>query len=545
MQVTELNDVKVYNLSAGKSLPQFLEEARKKSKSLRYNEDFKKRIDIIQDFEFNIASGRVAVSPDGEYIAATGIYPPEVRLFEMRELGMKCSRGLNSEVVDFRFLSDDYRKLVFLLEDRTVEFHAQYGYHHRLRVPKVGRSLAYDSESCTLLVGGSSAEVVRLDLEVGTFQAPIPLQSLTEVHQVVVNPTLPVISCAGDQGFVESYDLRDTTKPLRTLRVADAEDAELPMAVGIAGDHVTCCAYSPNGMYFAAGTASGMVRVFDIRSSRPLSQRDHMNGFAIRSVSFHARGPDSKDLLVGSADKRSVKIWEAASAQITASIESKFTINQLVFYPKSGMFFTANDNQRIGVYFAPSLGLAPTWCSFLDSITEELEEGSKKVVFDDYQFVTTDDLEQMGAKELIGTKFLQPYMHGYFMDHRLHAKLKAALDPFRFEEYRKERIRQRIEAKRTMRVRVKTGKKVDVNQALHQKLQMEAEEGETEGASKKRKEAASRAKALLNEERFKAIFEDADFAIEERVSGAQVQSALAEALPSGIGVGKAKKKRKG
>ena len=85
---------------------------------------------------------------------------------------------------------------------------------------------------------------------------------------------------------------------------------------------------------------------------------------------------------------------------------------------------------------------------------------------EDYQFVTKDQLEQLGASEsgdldsqpkdwqaswvsrvsksglrLVGTKFLQPYMHGFFMDYRLHAKLKAALEPFAFEEYRKQKAR--------------------------------------------------------------------------------------------------------
>mmetsp|Transcript_63472 Transcript_63472/g.182194 ORF Transcript_63472/g.182194 Transcript_63472/m.182194 type:complete len:535 (-) Transcript_63472:80-1684(-) len=524
MQVTELNDVKVYNLSAGKSLPQFLEEARKNNKSLRYNEDFRRRIDIIQDFEFNVTCGRVRVSPDGTYLAATGVYPPEVRIFDTRELGLKCSRGLHCEVVDFMFLSDDYRKLVYLLEDRTVEFHAQSGFHHRLRVPKAGRSMAYDAETCTLLVGGSSNEVVRLDLEVGTFVSPIPMKELEEVHQVAVNPKLPVMSCAGDKGIVESYDLRDTTQRLRSLQVCNPDTTD-------GGGHVTCCAYSPNGMHLAAGTSSGLVRVFDVRSSKPLAARDHMNGFAIRSLSFHIRGPESTDLLVGSADSKSVKIWEATTGKIAATVESPNTINSLTFFPNSGMFFTANDTTRIGVYFVPALGLAPPWCSFLDSMTEELEETSKKVVFDDYQFVATDELEQLGATELVGTKYLQPYMHGYFMDNRLHGKLKAAMDPFRFEEYRKERIRQKIDAKRTMRTRVKTNSKAVVNNTLHRELQVAAEEGDLEGASKKRKAAADRAKRLLAEDRFKNLFEDPDFAIEDKAQReASASAPLAEAL---------------
>jgi ribosome biogenesis protein ENP2 len=36
-------------------------------------------------------------------------------------------------VVDFDCLSEDFSKLVFLLDDRTVEFHARYGFHYRVR----------------------------------------------------------------------------------------------------------------------------------------------------------------------------------------------------------------------------------------------------------------------------------------------------------------------------------------------------------------------------------------------------------------------------
>mmetsp|Transcript_55988 Transcript_55988/g.122987 ORF Transcript_55988/g.122987 Transcript_55988/m.122987 type:complete len:547 (-) Transcript_55988:26-1666(-) len=538
MQVTEHNDVKVYNISAGKSLPQFLEEAQKKKQSLRYNEDFRRRIDLVQDFEFNVASTRVKVSPDGEFIAATGIYPPEVRIFENRELGMKVARGLETEVVDFLFLSEDYRKLVFLLDDRTLEFHAQYGRHHRLRVPKHGRTLGYDDESCTLFVGGSSAEVVRLDLEGGTFLSPIALQKMEEVNELAVNSVLPVLSCAGDEGLVESFDLRDSAKPLQSLQVC------LPRDDAPNGRQVTCCSYSASGMQFAAGTSAGIVRVYDVRSSRPLAERDHMNGYAIRSVGFHNRGVDNGDLLVGSADSKSIKVWDANSGAIAASVESPSTINKMSFCPNSGLFFVANDTTRIGVFFVPALGLAPKWCSFLDSITEELEESTQKVVFDDYQFVTTDQLEQLGATELVGTKFLQPYMHGYFMDHRLHAKLKAAMDPFAFEEYRKQRVRQKLESKRTMRTRVKSkvGGKVDVNPQLHKQLQVAVEDSKVEGASKKRREAADRAKSFLSDERFQVLFADPDYAIEEK--GVQAEKVAPLPIAAKVPYGPLRKKTK-
>lgn len=529
MQVTEYNDVKVYNLSAGKSLPQFLDDAKKANKSLRYDEDFRRRLDLLQDFEFSVASSRVRVSADGEFIAATGTYAPEVRLFETRELGLKVARGLEHEVVDFIFLSDDYRKLAFLLDDRTIEFHAQYGRHHRLRVPKAGRSLCFDSESCMLFVGGTGAELTRIDLEAGAFLPPVPLHKLQEIHHVAANPMLPVVSCAGDGGIVESYDLRDSTQPLQSLQVCQVKEG-----VEHKSD-VTCCAYSESGMQFACGTGAGLVRVYDVRSSRPVTERNHMNGYPIVSVTFHQRGTGNEtgNLLVGSADTRSVKVWDASSGAMAASVESPNAINHLTFCPRSGLFFCATDQPRVGVYFVPALGLAPKWCSFLDNITEELEESKEKSVYEDYQFVTTADLEQLGGSELVGTKFLQPYMHGYFMDHRLHAKLKAAANPFAFEEYRKQRIRDRVDSKRTMRTKIKTGK-VGVNKDLHSKLQLTVDDAEEEGVSKKRRDAGDKAKGLLADSRFEALFADPDFAIDERGpaginSSAEVQSALASA----------------
>ena len=45
------------------------------------------------------------------------------------------------------------------------------------------------------------------------------------------------------------------------------------------------------------------------------------------------------------------------------------------------------------MFYVPSIGPAPRWASFLDSLTEELEESSTATVYDDYKFVTPDDLE--------------------------------------------------------------------------------------------------------------------------------------------------------
>lgn len=87
-------------------------------------------------------------------------------------------------------------------------------------------------------------------------------------------------------------------------------------------------------------------------------------------------------------------------------------------------------------YFIPSLGTAPSWCSFLEGLTEELEEeagycsGEEHCrfcflghsLYDDYKFVTKDELVEVGLAHLLGTDVLKAYMHGFFIHHKLYTR---------------------------------------------------------------------------------------------------------------------------
>ena len=124
MKVNTLNGVKIYDLSAGKSLPEYMEEAKKRKIKLKQLDEFRNRIDLIQDLEFKIAAQCVKVSPDQRFIIATGVYPPRIKIFETKDLAMKVERGIDSEVLRCEILSDDYSKLAFLCADRNIELHA-------------------------------------------------------------------------------------------------------------------------------------------------------------------------------------------------------------------------------------------------------------------------------------------------------------------------------------------------------------------------------------------------------------------------------------
>lgn len=55
---------------------------------------------------------------------------------------------------------------------------------------------------------------------------------------------------------------------------------------------------------------------------------------------------------------------------------------------------TANEGIQMTTYFVPQLGPAPRWCSFLENLTEELEDtaGGARSVYEDYKFVSRSEL---------------------------------------------------------------------------------------------------------------------------------------------------------
>jgi ribosome biogenesis protein ENP2 len=124
-------------------------------------------------------------------------------------------------------------------------------------------------------------------------------------------------------------------------------------------------------------------------------------------------------------------------------------------------------------YFIPSLGPSPKWCYFLDSITEELEESDQPAVYDDYKFVTAQQLEELGLEQLVGTDLLRAYMHGYFIDIRLYNKAKTLTQPFAFENYKAKKLREKVDEERETRILINKSRLPKVNKELATKLHAE------------------------------------------------------------------------
>lgn len=493
MQVSEIDSVKIYNLSAGKSLPDWLSE-RKKRTLLKKNVDLRRRIELIQEFDMPGVSTSIRVSKDGQYIMATGIYKPRVKCFDVNNLSLKFERCMDSEVVTFEILSDDYSKIVFLQCDRYIEFHVGHGRHYRLRVPRFGRDIAYHKATCDLFVVGASSEIYRLNLEAGQFMAPY-VSKASEINCCAINDDHGLLSVGTVNGCVEAWDPRTRTQQGMldcAFHCANADNRVegLPAVTSLKFD---------GPLRMGVGTSTGHILLYDIRSSKPLLIKDHMNESPIKKIDFHK----TMDY-VYSMDSNVVKIWNKNTGKQYTSIESSVEYNDLCVIPNTGLSMMAVEDMKMEVYYIPSLGPAPRWCAFLDNLTEELETSATQTVYDDYKFITKQELESLGLDHLLGTNLLKAYMHGYFVDVRLYRRAKSIAEPFAFDQYKKRKIREKIEEDRPSRLKI-DDKLPKVNRELAAKLMLDEN-----STNKKKVQAAN----LLKDDRFKAMFENPEFEVD-------------------------------
>ncbi|XP_050675772.1 nucleolar protein 10 [Leptidea sinapis] len=491
MQVSEIDNVKIYNLSAGKSLPDWLTEQKRRA-LLKKNVDLRRRIELIQEFDMPGVSSSIRASKDGQYIMATGIYKPRLKCFDVNNLSLKFERCLDSEVITFEILSDDYTKIVFLQCDRYVEFHVGHGRHYRLRVPHFGRDMTYHRPSCDLIVVGASNEVYRLNLELGQFLAPFVTKA-TEINCCSVNEEHGLLIFGSEGGHVEAWDPRTKSREGVldcALHCSDANyrNSSVPSITSL----------KFNGpLQMGVGTSSGHVLLYDVRSSKPILVKDHMNEIPIKCIEFHKQMD-----YVYSMDAHVVKIWDRNTGKQYTNIESNVDFNDLCVIPNTGLCMMAVEDQKMQIHYIPSLGPAPRWCAFLDNLTEEMESSASQTVYDDYKFVTRQELDSLGLDHLLGTNLLRAYMHGYFVDVRLYKRAKSIADPFAFEEYKKRKIREKIEQERPSRIKIDDSLP-KVNRELASRL--------LHGEAPKKKQAGN----LLKDDRFKAMFENPDFEVDK------------------------------
>jgi ribosome biogenesis protein ENP2 len=140
-------------------------------------------------------------------------------------------------------------------------------------------------------------------------------------------------------------------------------------------------------------------------------------------------------------------------------------------------------------------------------------------------------LFRLGLDHLLGTPALKPYMHGYFITLKLYDAARVIANPFVYAEHREKTIRQKMEKLADSRIRTRKDNLPKVNRALAERI-MNAHEKEDKrkrkrdqleeigdtmqgGEAKSKSSKKDRAMEVLSDPRFKAVFENPDFEVDE------------------------------
>ncbi|KIK70202.1 hypothetical protein GYMLUDRAFT_151852 [Collybiopsis luxurians FD-317 M1] len=548
----EPDDVKVYTVNgatagSSSSLPDWLTRKRTGAKGKRAaKEHVEGTIELIQGFEFPEASNKIKTTPDGTHAIATGTYKPQIRVWDLDQLTLKFERHTDSENVDFVMLSDDWTKSIHLQNDRTIELHTQGGFHYRTRIPRFGRSLAYHYPSCDALFSASGNEIYRLNLEQGRFMTPLVLEDSNDeiqgVNVIDINSAHQLFAFGIDgNGTVQFWDPRSRKcagilrLPANKLITPSFDNNIDPLDAGLS---VTALASRPDGLSYAVGTSTGHTLLYDIRTTKHFAMKDQGYGLPIKTVSWIEGGSRmAGDGMVLSADKKVIKIWDRNTPSVNfTSINPALDLNDVHHIPGSGLLLTANEGIQMSTYYIPQLGPAPRWASFLENITEELEDQTTRNVYEDFKFVERSELQKLGLDHLVGTPALKPYMHGYFISLKLYDTARVIANPFEYAEHRERLIKQKMDKLAETRIRsTKQVPGVKVNKMLAEKIQRDEERARKKEERKKRKKDGAAEEAamdvdededeeeeggdtaptsVLSDPRFAQVFEDPEFEVD-------------------------------
>ena len=356
---------------------------------------------------------------------------------------MKFERGLETEAIDIEFLSSNWEKFVILRANRWMEFHSRHGKHYNMRMPLSGTSLAYNAPMCELYTTTIKNLVFRTNLEQGRYFAPFETK-IDHINSCDIDTTHLLCSFGGNNGIVECWDPR-SKECIAKLDMFDS----IPDISPTPG--IEKIKFGNDGLTLAVGLSSGHTGVYDIRRYKPLYVLNQKNHISIRDINFH-----SQSNTIITADSKSIRYWKLSDGELYTIIQPSECVNSICSVENSGILFVGQEQHRIGSYYVPSIGCAPKWCPFLDSMTDELEENKYQSIYYNYKFITNSELEGLGLTHLIGTNLLKPYMHGFYIDLKLYKRVKAIVDPDAYEKFLKMKTKEKIDEKRSGRIGIKT-----------------------------------------------------------------------------------------
>lgn len=267
----------------------------------------------------------------------TGTYKPQIHTHYLPHLSLSFARHTISLNTTFLLLSSDYSKSLHLQSDRSLEFHTPLGCHYTTRLPRYGRDLQYDKRSAEALIPAvgvnenGNGEVFRLNLEAGRYMRGYEvdvggddstssgggaLQGGTSIGGVntaaIAEDSHNLLAFGTSVGTVEFWDARSRGR----IGILQSPRQSSPIE---GKQEITALEFSRSGLGLATGSSTGLIHLYDLRSSNPLLKKDQGYGYPIKTLiylssSTSTRAQTSEPKIL-SGDKRIIKIWSLRTAR--------------------------------------------------------------------------------------------------------------------------------------------------------------------------------------------------------------------------------------
>ena len=149
---------------------------------------------------------------------------------------------------------------------------------------------------------------------------------------------------------------------------------------------------------------------------------------------------------------------------------------------------------------------------------EMMTDKNAGTIYDDYKLLTHTEIEQFNIEHLIGTPLLRGYMHGFFIEIGFYNRIRAVANLFEYEEYRKNKIRQKMNDKRASLIAPKTKSKNNKNNKNNKtssdpnKTKVNSDLAQRLSSNTKDTKVA---KSILGDDRFGSLFTNPDFQIDQ------------------------------
>jgi len=236
---------------------------------------------------------------------------------------------LDSSIQNFQIISEDWQKLLFLRNDRHLEFHTKGGFHYKTKILTQGVDLLFNSKNNTVYIPSSKDEIFRLDLKEGRFLNSLRNDSSYR-NTCGKNSFFGNILAFGNSGgIVNFWDPRIIQKSIFKI-----EGFKFLKKIGTK-KKINCIRFDEKNEFDCfIGFENGEVILFDIRSNFPLIAKEMENSLPVISIRVDQSG---KKILI--ANSNQIQIWEKKTGKTTKCFDSKFQINHLCKIKNSGFFF--------------------------------------------------------------------------------------------------------------------------------------------------------------------------------------------------------------